>query len=192
MLSRRRARHYTRPAMPNNRRPRLAPPFAVFIALLLPACAPAGQYAPPCPVLRLLGDAADISSFDARGQDLTDLQVSGRITGVPASCQSGGRGRTAATMHVQMQVTRGPALRAGTAQLPYFVTIMDGDQVLEQRDYRLGVEFPANVDTVTVNGPDIDMEIPDTQQKSGAAYTIYEGFRLTPQQLQYNRHRGGA
>lgn len=191
MLSRRRAGHYTRRAMPNNRRPFRKSLFAVPIALLLSACSQPGQFAPPCPVLRLLGDAADLSSFDARGQDLTDLLVSGRITGVPASCQSGGRGKTAATMHVQMQVTRGPALRSSTAQLPYFVTIMDGNQVLEQRDYVLGVEFPANVDTVTVDGPDIDMVFPVTQQKSAAAYTIYVGFRLTPQQLQYNR-RGGA
>ena len=191
MLSRRRAGHYTRHAMPNNCRPRLAFPFAVSSALLLAACSQPGQYAPPCPVLRLLGDAADISSFDARGQDLTDLVVSGRITGVPASCQSGGRGKTAATMHVQMQVTRGPALRTGTAQLPYFVTIMDGNQVLEQRDYILGVEFPPNVDTVTVDGPDINMLFPVTQQKSAAAYTIYVGFRLTPQQLQYNRRGRG-
>jgi hypothetical protein len=191
MLSRRRARHYTRRAMPNNRRPRLESLFTASTALLLSACSQPGQYAPPCPVLRLLGDAADISSFDARGQDLTDLVVAGRITGVPASCQSGGRGKTAATMHVQMQVTRGPALRTGTAQLPYFVTIVDGGAVLEQRDYVLGVEFPANVDTFTVDGPEINMVFPVTPEKSAAAYTIYVGFRLTPQQLQYNRRGGG-
>jgi len=90
-------------------------------------------------------------------------------------------------MHVQMQVTRGPALPSRTARLPYFVTIMDGDSVLEQRDYVLGIEFPANVDTVTVDGNDIYMVFPITPQKSAATYTIYVAYRLTPQQLQYNR-----
>jgi hypothetical protein len=31
------------------------------------------------------------------------------------------------------------------------------------------------------------MEFPVTPEKSAAAYTIYVGIRLTPEQLQYNR-----
>jgi hypothetical protein len=158
--------------------------------VLLAGCSQPDQFAPACPSLRLLSGAGDLSSFNAHGQDVTDLLVSAHITAIPASCQPGGHGKTAATMHVQMQVQRGPALPERLARVPYFITIMDGDNVLQQQDYMANVQFPANVDTVNINMPDVDMDFPISAQKSAAAYTIYVGFRLTPQQLQYNR--GGA
>ena len=194
MLSRCGARHYTRPAMPNNRvppKPVLNRLFAAAgVALGLSACSSGPQFAPPCPELKLLTDGADLSAFDANGQDITNLILAARITAVPASCSSGGSRSVDATMHVVMRVNRGPALSGSSASVPYFVTIMDGDHVLEQKDYTQPVKFPSNVDSVDVNGDDIAMSFPVTAQKSAAAYTIYLGFRLTPQQLQYNRqHR---
>ena len=39
------------------------------------------------------------------------------------------------------------------------------------------------------SGDPIDLVLPVTPKKSAAAYQIYVGFRLTPEQLAYNRHR---
>jgi hypothetical protein len=161
-------------------------PLGITLALLA-GCSDPTQFAPACPSLRLLGDAGDLASFNERGHDVTDLLVSARITAIPAACSPGGRGKTAATMHVQMRVERGPALPGRVAPVPFFITIMDGDNVLQQQDYFANIEFPANVDTVTVDSKDIELSFPVTAKKSAAAYTIYVGFRLTPQQLQYNR-----
>ncbi len=160
------------------------------VLLTLSGCSEPPKFAPACPSLQLLGDAGDLANFNARGQDVTDLLVSARITAIPAECGPGGRGKTAATLHVQMRVQRGPALPGRVARIPFFITIMDGDTVLQQQDYVANVEFPANVDTVTVDSNEINMNFPVTPEKSAAAYTIYVGFRLTPQQLEYNRrHR---
>jgi len=164
------------------------PPYILLAALV--GCSEPPKFAPACPNLRLLGDAGDLASFNERGQDVTDLLVSARIIAIPADCSPGGRGQTAAIMHVQMRVERGPALPGRVAPVPFFITILDGDTVLQQQDYVANIEFPANVDTVTINSNDINMSFPVTAQKSAAAYTVYVGFRLTPQQLQYNR-RGG-
>ncbi len=163
----------------------------VLVLALLAGCAPAPKFAPACPNLRLLTDAGDLASFNGRGQDVTNLLVSARILAIPAICKPGGPGLTAATMHVHLQVQRGPALPGRVTRVPLFVTIMDGDTVREQQDYGLNVEFPANVDTVIIDTPDIDMNFPISTQKSAAAYTIYVGFRLTPEQLQYNRRGRG-
>ena len=182
--------------MPNNHRPlaeSLRPwwtPTALLFTLLA-GCSTPAQFAPACPNLRLLSDAGDISSFNGQGQDVTNLLFSARILAIPAECNPGKPGKTAATMHVRVQVQRGLALPARVARVPLFVTIMDGDKVLQQQDYAANIAFPDNVDSVTVDLPDIDMDFPVTTQKSAAAYTIYVGFRLTEQQLQYNRRGRG-
>jgi len=166
---------------------RTAIPAAVMTVVLLAACSRPDQFAPACPELKLLNDGADLARFNERGQDVTDLLVSARISAVPASCEAGSRGKVNATMRVVMVASRGPALPERSAQVPYFVTVMDGQRVLQQKDYVMPVSFPPNVDQVTVASDDIMMEFPVTPEKSAAAYTIFVSFRLTPQQLQYNR-----
>jgi hypothetical protein len=160
---------------------------ACVLVALLSACKPPDQFPPACPQLRLLADAADLTSFNGRGQDVTDQLLTARIASVPASCESGGRGKVDATIKVVMVVDRGPALPGRTAAVPYFLTVMDGERVMQQKDYAMPVEFPPNVDEGKATSDDIAMEFPVTPQKSAAAYTIYVGFRLTPEQLQYNR-----
>jgi len=162
-------------------------PAALLAAMLPAACSQPDQFAPACPALKLLPDAADLSSFNGRGQDVTDLVLSARITSVPATCKAGSRGKVAATVDVVMVVNRGPALEGRSAQVPYFLTVMDGDKMLQQKDYLMPVVFPPNVDQGKATSEDIFMEFPVTPQKSAAAYTIYVGIRLTQEQLQYNR-----
>ena len=167
--------------------PRAAIPAAVMTAVLLAACSPSDQFAPACPELKLLKNGADLARFNERGQDVTDLVLSARISAVPATCKAGSRGKVDATMKVVMVVNRGPALPGRSVQVPYFITVMDGDRVLQQKDYVMPVGFPPNVDQGQATSEDILMEFPVTPEKSAAAYTIYVSFRLTPQELQYNR-----
>jgi len=160
---------------------------ALSAAVLPAACSPPDQFAPACPVLKLLPDAADLSSFSAQGGDVTDLLLSARIMAVPATCKAGSRGKVDATLNVVMAVNRGPALPGRSTQVPYFITVMDGNTMLQQKDYLMPVVFPPNVDQGKATSVDIFMEFPVTPQKSAVAYTIYVGIRLTAEQLQYNR-----
>ena len=148
------------------------------------------QFAPDCPQLSLLRDAADLTQFRSGGQDLTDMVTDAQITAVPASCTYGDHGTVRSKLHLTMQITRGPAAQGRTAAVPYFVAVTDGDQVLDEQDYQMRTTFPTNVDTVTVNGEDVTLDVPVTQQKSAAAFKIYVGFRLNQDELAYNRKRG--
>jgi hypothetical protein len=163
-------------------------PVAVMsLALLVGACSTPDQYAPACPGLKVLSDAADITEFNGRGQDVTDMLLSAHITSVPATCKAGPKGMVDATMNVIMVVNHGPAMAGRNSQVPFFVTVMDGDRVLQQKDYATPVVFPPNVEQGQATSEQIFMEFPVTPQKSAAAYTIYVGIRLAPDQLQYNR-----
>jgi hypothetical protein len=165
---------------------------SLVLAGTLAGCDTPEKFAPACPQLGLLRDAADITRFRPGGQDVTDMVLDARITAVPADCERGANSTVRARLHVTMEVSRGPAARGRTAIVPYFVAVTDGDRVLDEQDYSVGTEFAANTDRASVSGQDITLNIPVTPQKSAAAYKIWVGFRLSPDELAYNRRRGAS
>ena len=170
------------------RHARLAAPLCA-LALLLAGCGGSGaQFAPPAPGMALLPDAADLTRFDGRGQDITDRVVSARLTAVGGTVAQGhDSGHVVAKIHVSMALARGPALAGRTVTVPYLVSVVAGGQIIDQQAYAVSTTFPSNVDQMSVTDADIPLVFPVTVQKSAAAYTVFVSFRLTPQQLAYNR-----
>jgi hypothetical protein len=158
-------------------------------AALLTACGGSGaQFPPPAPAMALLQNAADLTRFDGRGQDITDMVLSARLIAVAGNVQPGvDSHHVAAKIHVSMALARGPALVGRSVTVPYLVTIAEGQNIIDQHAYRVTTTFPSNVDQMNVTDADIPMSFPVTPQKSAAAYTIFISFQLTPQQLAYNR-----
>jgi hypothetical protein len=158
------------------------------LAAVLAGCADNSEkFAPACPALKLLPDAADLVRTRGQGTDVTDLIVRGRIVNVPAHCKDGGRGIVAADLQVGFDITRGPASNASSITLPYLVTVMLGDRILDQKPFTVTATFPPNVDQVNVTGDTIDLDFPIGPNRSAADYTIYVSFRLTPAELATNR-----
>jgi hypothetical protein len=140
--------------------------------------------------MRLLPDAADYSAYRPGGHDVVDIVLDGRITAAPAECHPGGKGQVRAKMSVAFDLMRGPAASGRETSVPYMVTVVDGDHILDQKAYVLPVKFPPNTDRVTLSGDEIELAFPVTPDKQASAYTIYVSFRLTPDQLALNRQRG--
>jgi hypothetical protein len=171
------------------RRARLALAVPLLAAIGLAGCSGRNPdaFAPECPALRLLPDAADLTRFRGQGTDLTDVALQARIVAVPASCRSGGPNTVSATINVVAEAARGPAAQGKTADLPYLVSVMRGDRVLDQKQFHLVGDFPANVDRMTLKGEDIDLAFPVSPENPASEYTIYVSFRLTPAELAFNR-----
>ena len=166
----------------------LAAGLAIAAALLAAGCSSnEDQFAPACPVLRLLPDGGDITRFSPQGHDVTDILFSARITAVPATCKKGERGTVQASLHAVATIDRGHALGNEVAGVPYFITIMKDDQVIERKSYGINVTFPSNTDEVNVSTPDVNMVFPVEPGKTAQQYTIYFSFQLTPEELDYNR-----
>ncbi len=173
--------------------PTTASALARFAALALPLLTLAGcvgngeKYAPLCPALKLLPEASDIGTYAGSGRDLTDLVFQARIVGVPGRCAPGDPGFVAATIRVGFDITRGPADPSREIDLPYFVAVAEGSRILDEHDYLLHAIFPPNVDQQRADSDEISLSLPVSKQKNATAYTVYVGFRLTPEQLQQNR-----
>jgi hypothetical protein len=173
--------------------PRL-PTVTLVLSLALAGCgAPGPQFPPACPALSLLKDAADLSRYVGDARDLRGLALQARITAVPATCTwAAGATQVRATLQVAFDMTRGPAATDRRAAVPYFVAVTEGERVLDEQDYSLNAAFPSNDDHALFSGDTVRMMLPVSASKSAAAYHIYVGFRLSPQELSANRQQGSG
>jgi hypothetical protein len=163
----------------------------------LSACgAPPDQFAPACPGVSFLKDGADLTRFRPGGQDVTDMVLDGKLAGFQGGCAKGEKAdkndpdTVKTTLTVQMDLTRGPAAPDRTASVTFFVAATEGDRVLDEQDYAIKAAFPANIDHGTFSSQPIVLSFPVSKTKSAAAYHIYIGYRLTADELAYNRRRG--
>ena len=134
--------------------------------------------------------AADLTRFNGRGEDVSDMVLNARLTTVRAECSAVGSSvvRTR-LLGIGMDFTRGPALVGRGVSVPMFIAVTEGDRVLNEKDFMENVAFPPNVDRITVtedtDGTEILLRV--TPEKSAAAYTLFVGFRMTAAELAYNR-----
>lgn len=162
-----------------------APLLAAFVA----GCStdPANQFPPQCPALSLVQAGGEITKFAGAGRDASDMVLHARITAVPAECERSGSTTVKSTLTVTGSLSRGPAAKGAAPPVTYFVAVLEGDRILQQQDFTLAAEFPPNVDKSSFKSDDIELLTPVSKEKSAAAYHIYVGFRLTPEELAYNR-----
>ena len=173
-----------------------APRAALLAALLslTAACGPKRDvFAPPCPGQAILGDAANFDAYRPSNNagavsDLTDLVLHARIVGIQGSCQPGDRkDQLAVTASVGVDLTRGPAMVGREIDVPVFVAVTEGGSIVDKHVYLVHVAFPSNVDRITLTPGGINLLLPVTSEKTGAAYTIVAGFQLSPDQIARNR-----
>ncbi len=165
---------------------------SIAVLLLLAGCGGDNgeKFAPPCPTVAILRDAADLTRYRGAGRDLTDSVVDGRITGVNGSCKRDGADTVVTTVQVGMDLTRGPAAPGREATVAYFVAVLDGERILDKQVFQLRAVFPANADRLRLSGDDVELRLPVTPKKTAAAYRIQVGFQLSPVELEVNRKRG--
>ncbi len=150
---------------------------------------PSDKFAPACPKTAILADAATLTQFRTGGRDLTDMVIDGRITGLSGKCALDDHEHLRTTISVGMDLTRGPAAPGRVIDVDYFVAVSDGDTILTKQVYTLHVSFARNSDRERLTGDEVDLVLPVTKAKSGAAYSVLVGFQLTPDQLAFNRQR---
>ncbi|MBV9656067.1 MAG: hypothetical protein JOZ42_16045, partial [Acetobacteraceae bacterium] len=138
------------------------------------------KFAPACPRTSIIASAADLTRFRAdpaagAGEDVTDMVLGGRITGVSGTCQRAEEDTLDVTATVGFDLTRGPASRSRTEDVPFFVAVVQGEQILDKRVFRIRVDFPANTDRQRLTSEEVHLLLPITRAKSGASYDLLVG-----------------
>jgi hypothetical protein len=154
-----------------------------LLGLALAGCA--GETPPaPCPVVAKLQDADRLTRFEGPGRDLTDVQFEARIGKVASTCEYDEDGYDVIAQ-VQFLANRGPAAVSERGDFYYFVAIVDATSaVLARQEFDSNFEFAANKTRAGVV-EELEQRIPPT---SGTPpYSIYVGFKLSPEELAFNR-----
>jgi hypothetical protein len=167
-----------------------------LVLLPLFGCGPErNAFAPQCPSAKLEPVLADLNRYAGPGptHDVTDLIVQARLMKIAGSCTSGDdKSMIPAKVVVSFSVQRGPAMHGREADVPVFLAVTEGRNVLTEQAYPVHVVFPPNVDRLTMSSPEIDIDFPVSPSKTAAAYTVIAGFQLSPDELAANRHASGS
>ncbi len=161
---------------------------SALVAFAVVSCGPGrNEFAPACPIPGVVKPLAQLDRYRGGSQDIRNLVVRARIVDIVGKCKPGDRGSVVATAQVVIDVTRGPGMDGLTVELPVFVAVTDTNTIRDKTLYPLRVVFERNQDTTRVASREIEMTLPVTQEKSGAAYGIIAGFQLSPEEVEAYR-----
>lgn len=148
----------------------------------------------PCPRIRILNDAAEMTRFkQGPGRDLVDVLFEARVSDVLSACAYDVDYDTRAGL-IESQVVpviravRGPANVSSSAEIPYFVALVDADKrILQKSNFSIKVGFPGNLTQNTVRDEPIDLAIVTDGNTDGSDYEIFIGLQLTREEMEYNQ-----
>lgn len=121
------------------------------------------------------------------GRQASDALYGARMLSVNAGC-SADKKKDGLTVTSKLGVR---AIRLKTdvskGQVTYFAAVIDRkQQILTERDFAIDLEWPRAQRDLTVTD-ELEAFVPLPKGATGDDYAILFGFRLTPDELQYNR-----
>jgi hypothetical protein len=173
------------------RRLLLALPAAGALAVAaLSGCASKAE-GPDCPRLAIPDDVGRMTKFrEGPGRDLTDVAYTARLAKADGFCTAE-KSSVKVEMTVQLVVERGPASDGAPVDLQYFVAVTDpARRVLAKEVFPARIAFEGS-QRVSGSNEEIEERIPIPRGTDPGTYSIIVGFQLTPEEVEYNRRRGG-
>jgi hypothetical protein len=174
----------------------------ILLALAAAALAACTSKEPPpaCPRVAVVGAAASLTRFAAGpGRDLTDVDFQASIVDLVSACRdTGTRGaQPMAKLMVApvLVIDRGPANTSRQASFAYFVSVVDPDQrILNKQTFPVAVGFPGNRNRVVLrdDDPPIFVDVPNPQGAGAREYEILVGIQLDQSEIDYNLRQAGG
>ncbi len=172
----------------------------VSAALLVSALAGCGmmgtskEVPPPCPKVRLLGDANKLTQFrQGTGRDATDVAFQVDVVGLDAVCEFKDKNaNVVVTTTLGVAATRGPASQGDVVStISYFVAVVDStQQILVREAFESRIDLPAGRRRAGVVEETVQ-RIPLNGKRS-SEIEILVGLQLSEEQLQFNRQQRGT
>lgn len=162
-------------------------------ALLLSGCVdPIPQQSRPCPMVKVVQDAAYLTRFVGESEDLADTSFEARISRSKSFCTYVIDTDTGATtirseVSVEFAASRGPKNPDSTAKFNYWIRVT-GPGSSQLSSQTLDVEIPFTASKVQGLAQDeVNILVPLKQGENGDFYRIYVGLAVNEKELAYNR-----
>jgi hypothetical protein len=136
-----------------------------------------------CPKVNVLEETSSLTQFLPGRQDAGAEVTSAHMTGVAGSCALKGGSMLNVTFQAGFSASNGPANHGRTLELPYFVAVTAGDEIIAKTLDTMAVPFSGNVSAAAVTSKTLTVEVPNTDTRGQAEILV--GFQLTPAQLAY-------
>jgi len=137
-----------------------------------------------CPNVAVLAQAQTVTLFAPGRSDVGGILSTAQMTGLNGACVVNDKKHTiTVTVAPEFLVGNGPADHGDALNLPWFLTIANGDNIVEKRNYTTSVSFDGNVSQASALGKTMVIELPDVP--ASANTDILLGFQETPDQLAY-------
>jgi len=152
----------------------------------LAACADDGPRGPKlyCPDVAVLQQTSQLDAFLPSRSDVTGQVTEALITGVAGSCDlEAKKQQVRVSFKVGFDATNGPANDFATLELPYFVSVVEGERILSKSLYKIPVSFTGNLSSAAAASQTMTVELPNVPDS--AHVQVLVGFQLTPEQLVY-------
>lgn len=144
-----------------------------------------------CPQIVIPQEAAIYDLVRNNSTNPKDVLVEARITNTRGGC-SYGDGSVTMDVNVEFTAWRGPAAwLEKDVPVQYFVAVTDAqDRILNKATFDVKMPVPRLQVTPreTIQEP-LEQVIPVSSPAEGGSYKVMIGFQLTPQQLEFNKHR---
>ncbi len=165
------------------------------LLVLLAGCDTTAKFAPLCPAAELIPELADLVRYAGPGpaHDVTDLVLQARIVAVNGACKPGkDKALLPVTVKISIAMRRGPAMKGRDADVPVFLAVTEGTAIRDKKVFAVHLTFPPNVEQLTIVSPEIDLDLPVSSKKSGAAYVVIAGFQLSDAERATNRQAAAS
>jgi hypothetical protein len=166
---------------------------AIGAALLMAGCGSnVAEQSRPCPIVKVVQDAAYMTHFAGEAEDLAETSFEARITRSKSMCTyvtntDNGTTSIRTELSVEFAASRGPKNAESAAKFNYWVRVTGpGNSQLSSQV--LDVEIPFTAAKVQNAVSDqLDVLVPIKQGETGDFYRIYVGLEVTEKELAYNR-----
>ncbi|OYW02075.1 MAG: hypothetical protein B7Z58_09140 [Acidiphilium sp. 37-64-53] len=158
---------------------RLAP--ILLATLTVSACT--GSKAPElyCPQVAVLQQASRVILANANSNDIAAQTLDGRITGVAGTCHEAGKDMETVTFRIGFAATNGPASRLAEQTLPYFIAIVQGDNIISKRVFPVSFDFKNGADQAIASTTPITLKFPRAPRS--AHQQVLVGFQMNQAEL---------
>lgn len=165
----------------------IALPLTLIAVLFVAACDTTPQVASICPKVRPLEQGGYLTRFlPGPGRDITDITLEAEFYGIAGTCKAYDDYIDVAVV-VELQATKGPASEAASEPVDLIIIVLTADKkVLQRRALPVTFNFPDNQSTIKYLER-FAIKIPKLETQNGDAFLIYTSFKLTPEELRFNR-----